>query len=742
MKSVVGTSVRRREVPEKVSGRTAYIDDIPLPGALFGVTLRSSVPRGRIKALSFDPAFPWKECVVVTARDIPGENIVTLIEKDQPLLADEKVMHPYEPIAVIGHPVRERAYEALKHVVVEMEEEEPILSMEQSLEKKILIYGTDNVFKKYEIIKGDIEKGFALADFVVEGEYRVGHQEQAYIENNGMTAWVEKDGTIVVRGSLQCPYYVHKALKPIFGLPGEKVRVIQAPTGGGFGGKEEYPNLIAGHAALLALKAKRPVKMIYDRTEDMTATTKRHPALVRHRTGLTKKGKLVAQDIEIVMDGGAYATLSAVVLSRGTLHAAGPYECPHVRVRSRVVATNTPPNGAFRGFGAPQTLFAAELHMERLAQASGFDSLALRRLNALRLGSVTATGQVLKESVGALEVLEKAVKLSGYEAKRRSHARWNRVRGRPVWKGIGLAMAHHGAGFTGSGEVYLKSRAAVTIDPGGRFQVLAGSTEIGQGTITVFTQICAQALGVPVSRVSVHDPDTAVVPDSGPTVASRTTMVVGGLVKRASGEVRDAARAALGKDPVSESDWARAGALLCGDQPRRRFEVEYQRPPEIVWDDATYQGDAYGAYSYACCVVDLEVDRTTFEVRVCGVATAQEIGTVVNPLLAEGQVIGGTAQGLGYALLENAIYKKGGMINGQFTNYVIPTSMDTPPMKVALVEKPYSRGPFGAKGVGELPLDVPGPAVASAVHHACGAWVPDLPVLPEKILRALPEKAR
>ncbi|MBI3565930.1 MAG: xanthine dehydrogenase family protein, partial [Elusimicrobia bacterium] len=296
--SSVGKSPPRREGPEKLTGRALYLDDREFPGAWHGVTVRSTIPHGRIKALRFDPAFPWKECVVVTAKDIPGKNLVTLIE-----------------------------------TVIE---------------------------------KGDLGRGFADADVVVEGEYSVPAQEHAYIENNAIAAFEDADGVLTVTGSLQCPYYIVKALKAILGREESRVRVIQTPTGGGFGGKEEYPSMIAGHAALLALKAGRPVKLVYDRHEDMAATTKRHPAFVRHRTGLKKDGTLVAQDIDVLMDGGAYATLSAVVLSRGTLHAAGAYQCPNVRVRSRAVATNTPPNGAFRGFGAPQTLFAVELHWEKV----------------------------------------------------------------------------------------------------------------------------------------------------------------------------------------------------------------------------------------------------------------------------------------------------------------------------------------------------------------------------------------
>jgi CO/xanthine dehydrogenase Mo-binding subunit len=722
----VGKNEPRRDGPAKLTGRALYLDDVAIPGCWHGVTVRSTVPHGRIKSIAYDPAFPWDECVIVTAKDIPGKNLVALIEPDQPLLAEVLVRHREEAIVLIAHPDRATAYEAAKRVKIEYEPLPPVFDMEKA----------DKVFKKFMIERGDLDAGFAAADFVVEGEYRTPSQEQAYIENNAIAAY-EEDGVLVVTGSLQCPYYVLKAMKQIFNRGEDKIRVIQTVTGGGFGGKEEYPSMLAGHAALLALKAGRPVKIVYDRHEDMAATTKRHPAIARHRTGLTKDGRLVAQDIEIIMDGGAYATLSAVVLSRGTLHAAGAYECPNVRVRSKVVMTHTPPNGAFRGFGAPQTLFAVELHWEKIADVMKIDSLTLRRKNIFKLGSTTATGQHLMESVGAEECLEKTVKSSKYVSKRKEYDRWNKNPKNPVLKGIGVAVCHHGAGFTGSGEVYLASRAGVALTKDGELIVLAASTEIGQGTNTMFAQVASDALGVPASWFSVETPDTHKVPDSGPTVASRTCMVVGGLVSRATKDLKRAFEAEYGRVPKTPADLKKAASALCKGASARRFEVQYEKPPEVTWDDATYRGDAYGVYSYAAIVVDLEIDKLTYETRVVKVTTAQDIGKAINPLLAEGQIIGGSTQGLGWALLEEPIFKDGVMINSQLTNYVIPTSLDTPPFEVILVEKPYSRGPFGAKGVGELPMDIPGPAVAAAVKHATGRLIPTLPQTPERIAQAL-----
>jgi CO/xanthine dehydrogenase Mo-binding subunit len=737
----VGRSTPRTEGPEKLCGRARYLDDYVFEGGLHGVTFRSKVAHGRIRHITFDPAFPWAECVVATAKDIPGGNHVSLMENDQPLLADGRVLHPMEPIVLVAHPSRQKAYQALAHIRVEYEEVPAVSTVEEALAGKQVLRPPDNVFKSFRIEKGDVESALLRADVVVEGEYRVPHQEQAYIENQGMAAYVDADGTLVVMGSMQCPFYVHKALAHIFDLGDEKLRIVQTTTGGAFGGKEEYPSMIAGHAALLAWKARRPVKLVYDRSEDMAATTKRHPAWIRHKTGVTRDGKLLAQDIEILMDGGAYMTLSPVVLSRGTLHATGPYECPNVRVRSRVVATNTPPNGAFRGFGAPQTLFAAELHMEKVAEAIGLDSVTLRRRNVFKQGSVTATGQVLRESVGAPDVLERTLARSGYVRKQKEYERWYRAR-RPTWRGIGLALCHHGAGFTGSGETYLASRAAIALGREGEVRILVASTEMGQGTNTILVQLVADALGLDPELVTIAVPDTAGVPNSGPTVASRTCLIVGGLLERAARDLWGEVTRVLGSFPRTRQGLRRAAAELLNGDDERRFEARYEPPKEVRWDDATYKGDAYPVYSYGAVVVELEVDRLTYEVRVRRLTTAQDVGKAINPLLVEGQITGGTAQALGYALHENVVYKDGFMLNAQLTNYIIPTALDTPTMDVLIVEKPYSRGPHGAKGVGELPMDIPAPAVAAAIHHASGLWITELPILPERILEAVLRRDR
>src|SRR5258708_868882 len=389
MFQTVGKPVPRKEVRQKVTGESKYVDDLSFPGMLHGVTVRSPVPRGRIRNIEFTGDLPWHEFTVVTAKDIPGENCVPLIVDDQPYLAAEFVNHAEEPVVLLAHSDKYLVEKARCAVRLDIEPLPAIFSIEAALAKDQIIWGEDNVLKSFIVEKGAVDDVWARAAHVVEGEYRTGAQEQLYIETNGIIAIANAEEGVTIWGSMQCPYYIHKALLKPFPLPPEKIRVIQMETGGGFGGKEEYPSILAGHAALLAWKSGKPVKMIYDRAEDMAATTKRHPSRSRIRAAVSPEGKLLALDIEFVIDGGAYATLSSVVLSRGTIHAAGPYNCPNVRIRSKAVATNAPPHGAFRGFGAPQSIFALERHLDKVARVVGLAPEELRRRNLRHTGETT-----------------------------------------------------------------------------------------------------------------------------------------------------------------------------------------------------------------------------------------------------------------------------------------------------------------------------------------------------------------
>jgi CO/xanthine dehydrogenase Mo-binding subunit len=697
----VGHPVPRREGGEKVTGRARYTDDLVVPGAWYGKTVRSSIPRGRVRSITFDPAFDWSRVVVVTAQDIPGDNVVQLIRDDQPVLAAGEIRHREEPILLVAAPDRDTLAAAERAIRIEYDALQPVFDVDRATE----------TYSTVEILKGEVVEAFkGLKDVeVVERTFKVGLQEQLYIEPQGAIAIPESGGAIRVIGSLQCPYYVHRALKRALELTDEQAIVVQAETGGGFGGKEEYPSIVAIHAALLARKAGRPVRLIYDRHEDLAATTKRHPGVIRHRTGVRRDGTLVAQDIEIVLDGGAYCTLTPVVLSRAAIHAAGPYACPNVRIRARAVATNTPPNGAFRGFGAPQSLFAAELMVEHIAERLGVPSLDLRKKWMLRIGDTTATGQKLNESVSSEMVIDAALKAAP-PVRPSAHP--------TVRRGRGLSLVFHGSGFTGSGEKKLGGTVAVEASADGRFTILTASTEIGQGTKTIFTQIAADALGVPLEQVTVGPQDTSLVPDSGPTVASRTAMIVGGLIHEAALELRD--------------------RLV--ERPKTRLPLRvdktYVQPDTIHWDDATYRGDAYPVYAWACTIADVEVDMLTGEVRVTDLVSAVDCGKAIHPVMAEGQIEGGMLQAVGWATIEEIKMKEGGYQNDRLATYLIPTALDAPRIRTILVENPYSGGPFGAKGIGELPMDGPAPAIIAAIHDATGVWLDEVPATPEKVLAA------
>ena len=756
--TLVGKSIPRKEGRKKVTGQALYVDDLKFEGMLHGVTVRSSVPRGRIKSISFDqpPAtaggsdfIPWDEFTIVTAKDIPGENYVALILNDQPYLAEKTVNHSEEPIVLLAHHDKYLLEEARRHVRVDYEETPAVCSLEDSLAQKEIIWGEDNVFKKFLVNKGNVDDVWARADFIVEGEYETGAQEQLYIETNGAIATANPDEGVTVWGSMQCPYYVHKALIKLFGLPEEKIRVIQTETGGGFGGKEEYPSLIAGHAALLAWKSGKPVKMIYDRAEDMVATTKRHPSRTRHKTAVTKEGKLLAMEIDFVIDGGAYCTLSPVVLSRGTIHAAGPYSCPNVRINSKAVATNMPPHGAFRGFGAPQSIFALERHMDKVAKTIGLAPDEFRRRNFIKEGETTATNQVIRERVDLDGLLNRAFELSDYHAKRERFAEENqsaparaRQAGMPALRGIGFATFMHGAGFTGSGEVYLQSVVGAEATGEGRVKVLAASTEIGQGTNTIFAQIAAEALGIDYDLIEVAQPDTGNVPNSGPTVASRTTMIVGKLVESAVlGVKQTLVGSGLLKDQFTQAEFQKACAEYISKFGPLKSISQYQPPPGIRWDDEKYEGDAYGAFAWAVYVADVSYDPLTYEAHVDDFVAVQEIGRVMNPVLAAGQIEGGVAQAIGMALYENVVWEKGRMANGQMTNYIMPTAADVPPIRVYFEENPYAFGPGGAKGIGELPMDGPAPAILNAIENATGVSFNRIPLMPEAMMKAAAKAA-
>jgi CO/xanthine dehydrogenase Mo-binding subunit len=729
-------SPRRVDGVAKVRGAALYVDDLPCADVLHGATVRTTEAGGTLQEVVFDPAIDWSEFVVVTARDIPGMNAVKLLENDQVVLVDRAFRHAGEAVVLLAHADPEKLRMAQKGVsLVELPNATPIFDIDEALAAQHEII-PGNIYTDYLLDRGDIAEGEHLADVVIEECFLTPSQEQLYIEPQGMLAHLQKDGSILVEGSMQCPYYVLDALVQCMGMDKDHLRVVQSTTGGAFGGKEDYPSVIACHAALLALKAGgRSVKLVYERGEDLRVTPKRHPSRTLIRLGANQAGELQFIDMDFAIDGGAYRTLSPVVLSRGVIHAPGPYKCPHIRVRGRAVATNHPPFGAFRGFGAPQSIFAMEVAMDRLARKLAMDPAELRRINLLRTGDVNPTGDVMGADCFAHAALDTALEHTHYYHRLAEYRAWNAA-GHQTRKGIGLATFAHGAGFTGNGELHLASRVSLQALANGHVEILCSNTEMGQGAATTLVQIAADALGLPMDRVHLAQADTSRVPNSGPTVASRTCMVVGDLIHKAAGQLLQRLRetAALAATHDAES-FAAACTRLCAAAGDTLVTAHYQPPADMRWDEQAFLGRAYASYAWAAYIAEVEVDVLTLATRVLDFTAVQEIGNAVHPVIVQGQIEGGVAQGIGYALYEDVLWnERGVMANDRLTNYIIPTSADLGSIHVVLLEGGLGAGPKGAKGVGELPMDGPAPAIVNAIQQALDIDIRQIPVRPEMLL--------
>lgn len=739
----IGTSPPRPDGEPKACGSLPYADDFQVEGMFWGATLRSPHAHAQIRSLRWRQDLAPDGAVVVTAADLPGPNGVMLHNDDWPILAESHVHHVGEPVALVAAPSKAAARAALQAFEIEYLPLAPVLDFEQAAGKPPIY--------ELNLEQGDVEQALSAADLVVDGVFNTGHQEHIYIECQAMTAWLEQGGRAVVKGSMQCPYFVHKSLRHALGLDDDKVRVIATPVGGGFGGKEDYPSLLALHALLLARACGRPVRIVYDRHEDIIATTKRHPSRISHRTGVDRRGALQAMDIEILLDGGAYTTLSPVVLSRAVLHATGPYRCPNVRIRGRVLRTHTATNGAFRGFGAPQAQFAAERQIDRVGRRLGLDPVEIRLRNVLEPGDTLPTGQRLDESTAARLCLETVAQQTDFRS------RWQQIEqhrrqiedGEPH-PGLGLSLYFHGAGFTGNGERTLNSTVKAHLLDDGRVEVLTAAVDMGQGCVVLFPMLACEATGLAAEDVVLAEVDTAGVPDSGPSVASRTSMIVGSEVARAvKGVCEQVMQWWSDTQGLSESPRLERGAVTAGDE-RRSFreiakeylrehdglEIECRHEPPVwqVFDEQTYQGVAYPTYAWGADVVEIEVDPDTLEVRLQKATAVCEVGRVLHPTLCRGQIEGGTLQALGWALMEEIKLEEGRYLNDRLATYIIPTFKDSPKIEVQLLERPWQGGLLGAKGVGELPMDGGAPAAAAAVENAIGVVVDTIPVTPERLL--------
>lgn len=753
--TVVGQSVPRVDAFEKVIGKARYADDYTPAGCLYLATVRSRRPHVKILRIDPRPALEMKGVHrVITARDIPGENILPLVLPDYPFLAHDRARFIGEALALVVADTQDLARLAAEKVLVLTEElpfvTDPLLAMEPGAPEIYTGGQRTNVFRSFRIKRGDVERAFHEADVVVERSFRTGYQVQAYLETQGMVAEPGADGSITVHGSMQCPFYVHDAVAAATGLKQHKIRIVQRTTGGGFGGKEDVPSIVAAHAAIAALAVNRPVKLIYTREEDFLAMSKRHPSWSKVRYAAKQDGTITGCEVKYVLDGGAYATLSPVVLFRGTVHAAGPYRIEAIDVETHAAATNKVPCGAYRGFGQPQICFAQEQLIDELAGKLGMDPFELRKKNMLHLGDRTATGQKITESCGFDEVVDKVTAIAEYRQIKAAADRHNAA-GPIVRKGVGLSMNYYGVGLGAGGKYLDRAGAFVQIEKDGSVIVAVGNTEIGQGARTVLAQLAADALGAPIEAIHVLEADTTRVPDSGPTVASRTTLVSGNAIQDAARQIRatlDTVARELAGAPASEAVYAAEGGFTVSGHRFGFAEVvkrayATRRPaaasgwwvsPDTSFDAADGQGDAYVVYAWSCNIAEVEVDTETGDVRTRRVVSGHDVGKAIHPLASKGQIEGGVAQGVGYATIEHLVVDENGVMrNNNFTGYVIPTSQDAPEIVSVIVEHPYSGGPQGAKGLAESPIVGPGAAVACAVAHAIGKPVARLPMTPEYV---------
>ncbi|MFX0211454.1 MAG: xanthine dehydrogenase family protein molybdopterin-binding subunit, partial [Candidatus Hodarchaeota archaeon] len=663
----VGKSLPRKDAQIKVRGETKYIYDLNFPDENFLAVIRSPYAHARVKKISIDTdRIKQLGATVGTAKDIPGKNIVHVILDDWPLLAEDVVKHVGEPVAIVVARNFKNAAEATSAVHIEYEELPAVFDPEEAKDhSSIHIYGDNNIISYWQQKKGDVNEGFEKADIVIEGQYRTPAQEHAYIEPQGCIAVPLGHDEITIYGSMQCPFYVQRAVADILGYPWSKVTIIQTTTGGAFGGKEDQPNQLASLVALGAYLIRKPVKYILSREEDIENTSKRHPAIIRVKTGASKDGELTAVQVEHLMNSGAYATLTPAVLYRGCLHAVGPYRCSNVEVQSYGIATNLVPFGAFRGFGSPQVLFACEEQIDRIATRLDMDPTVFRERNLLKKGDTTSFGQIVDHSIGMLETLKQAKEKSNWKKKWKPAPNFANVmeeskKGKYLWNGIGVSTIFYGVGLGSAGKQLSRTGSYVQLEPDGSALFAVGTTEIGQGMITVLSQIVAEELGINYSKIRMAPVDTSRVPDSGPTVASRSTTFSGRALQNACKHIRSLMFEILAPHlGTKSSDLQIEGNNVVSISTDKKMLVEdaikimYQERGQVAfagWDIAPPtdfdnekgQGNPYVAYAWCTNIAEVDVDIQTGTVHVKNIWAAHDVGRAINPQTLQGQIEGGT----------------------------------------------------------------------------------------------------
>jgi len=700
---IITEHLEKRDHYEKISGQAQYVDDLQIDGLLHGKLLRSTKAKAKIKDIQI-PELP-QGYYIVDYRDIPGKNSVAIVDTDTEIFAVDRVEYISEPILMVVGENLKIVEKILKEIVVIYEEEKPVFD----------VFQADTVFYEFSYEKGKVDEAFKNADKIIEESFFTGYHEQAYIETQGMISYYEGD-KLVVRGSMQCPYYLHKAVRIAMNIEEpDKLEILYDTTGGAFGGKEDYPSILACQVAVATHKIRKPIKVVLERKEDMETTSKRHPAYMTYRTAV-KNNEISGMDIDVIYDGGAYKTLSLVVLQRGIIGACGVYRIDNLRVKGKAVKTNTVPNGAFRGFGGPQTFFSMEIHMNHLAKEFAMEILDFKKKYMSKGGDPTSTNGKYHQPIVLPEMIDKMEEISNYSKKIKLY---KNQEGR-YRKGIGLSLAYHGCGFTGNGERdIIKAKFALVKYADDTVEILCANTDMGQGLRTTFTKIASEILEISPNKIKYINPSTIRVPDSGPTVASRSLMNVGKLLEKACKKLKSQWKS--GQYQVIKEEYVHPDFLI-------PFEIE------------TFSGDAYPSYSWSVNVIELSVDIYTGLTEVLGAWGVYDIGVPIDEKIATGQMEGGLLQAIGYGSMEQMAAKNGLIRNSTLSDYIIPTSNDVPHMEVAFVNNPYEFGPFGAKGAGELPAVGGAPAYISALENALETNLYKTPISMEDIINQLEGK--
>ena len=746
-KTYIGQPLKRVDARGKVTGETQFLTDISVDGMIYSAPVYSRIPFGSITSIDSSEAQQSPGFIkFISAKDIPGENQVGVITNDQPLFADKTVRYIGDSIGLIVADNPARAFDIAKLIRITYTELDPIFTIEKSQSVTTGFIHENNISCQHKVIRGNVEDAFANADKIVEAEFTTAEQEHYYLEPQACIVTPLESGGVKILGSLQCPFYVQKAVSKVLGIPFNKVIVEQAPTGGAFGGKEDVPSEICARVALAAIITKRPVKMVYGREDDIQLTSKRHPFKLKYKVGVTDDGIITAAEVRLEENSGAYSTLSSVVSYRSAVQAMGPYVVPNVNIQSISYYTNLPPNGAFRGFGSPQAAFGHERMMDIVAEKIGMDSYSFRKLNIIKPNDQTITGQRLTSSVGAMETLKKS-----YNASNWGNCPRPQNEGR-IKTGYGIALTHYGNCLGAAGWFMDGSAVKITLHRDGSVTVSFGLVEMGQGALTVVTQMTAEAFGIAPSRIQINPTSTEYVADSGPAVASRNVIMTGQAIINATENLLPEIKLAASKfldcpsqNIVIENDKVtdNAGNTHCsfGDLTDYMYRSNYRMEttgwwhvPELNFNPDDGNGEAYFSYSFATHLAKVKVDTLTGLVKVQKVWAAHDVGTAINPAGIEGQVEGGISQGIGWAVTENLKYNNGLVQSQNLSTYLLPTANDISDVEVIIIEEPEPQGPWGAKGIGEPAIIPTGAAIANAVSNAIGQQVNQLPILPEYVL--------